>query len=90
MNNIKRYKINQGKNKLSSEAEKKAYNKKCIGGSFLLLYALITGIGHGMDKSVLTIFMNNPKKSVPYIIIAVVGSLLGYIFLWVTRPKKYK
>ena len=86
MNNIKRYKIDQGKNKLSSEV----YNKKCIGGSFLLLYALITGIGHGMDKSAFTIFMNNPKKSVPYIIIAVVGSLLGYIFLWVTRPKKYK
>lgn len=78
------------KNKMEQEREKKAYNRTCLIGSFILLFACLFGTARGMKQSVFIIFIDNPAKGLSYVIIVVFSTVITYLICRFFSSRKDK
>lgn len=66
---------------LNKKKERESYNRVCLIGSFILLFASFWGTARGMKQSVFTILINEPLKGLPYVMTIIILTAIIYIIL---------
>lgn len=74
----------------NKKRERKVYNRLCLIGSFILLSGGFFGTSRGMKQSVFTIFINDPSKGFPYVLIIVTITAIFYVIVRFFHSTKSK
>lgn len=65
----------------NKKKEREVYNRLCLIGSFILLFAGFFGTARGMKQSAFTILIKNLSKGLPYVMIIIILTVIIYIIL---------